>query len=246
MVAARAAVLDANHFAPLTRALVATAVEVTAHAAPLVLDVGAGTGHHLATVLDALPNARGVAFDASGAALRRAARAHRRIAAIGGDVWWQVPVGDAAAGLILNVFAPRNPDEFARVLHPAGTLVVATPASDHLQELAALHQVGIDPRKRERLYGELEQAFDLADVRHVAWDLQLTRLEAAAVVHMGPAAHHLSPTVERRLRGLPQTLAVRAAVDVHIFRRVGSLEGRDGRSRPGRRDPDLAATSGLP
>jgi 23S rRNA (guanine745-N1)-methyltransferase len=221
MVAARAAVLDANHFAPLTGALVATAVKVTAHDAPLVLDVGAGTGHHLAAVLDALPNARGVAFDASRAALRQAARAHRRIAAIGGDVWRHVPVGDATAGLVLNVFAPRNTDEFARVLHPAGTLVVATPATDHLQELAALHQVRIDPRKRERLYGELRRAFDLDDVRHVAWELRLTRLEAAAVVHMGPGAHHLSPTVERRLRALPQRLAVTAAVDVHSFRRAG-------------------------
>ena len=221
MVAARAAVLDAKHFAPLTRTLVATAINVTTQDAPLVLDVGAGTGHHLAAVLDALPNARGVAFDASRAALRQAARAHQRIAAIGGDVWHHVPVGDATAALVLDVFAPRNPVEFARVLHPAGTLVVATPAADHLQELAAMHRVRIDPRKRERLYGELKRAFDVAEVRHVAWELRLTRLEAAAIVHMGPGARHLSPTIERRLRALPQTLAVTAAVDVHIFRRSG-------------------------
>jgi len=73
MVAARAAVLDAKHFAPLTGALVATAVQATAQDAPLVLDAGAGTGHHLAAVLGALPNAGGVAFDASRAALRQAA-----------------------------------------------------------------------------------------------------------------------------------------------------------------------------
>ena len=239
MVVARAAVLDAGHFAPLTRTLVATAIDVTAHDAPFVLDAGAGTGHHLAAVLDALPRARGVAFDASGAALRRAARAHQRIAAVGGDVWHHVPVGDATAGLVLNVFAPRNPDEFARVLHAAGALVVATPASHHLQELAALHRVRIDPRKRERLHGELERAFDLADVRHVAWDLRLTRLEAAAVVHMGPGAHHLSPTAEQRLRAMPETLSVTAAVDVHVFRRSGdapsTAEAPESQCRPRRR-----------
>jgi 23S rRNA (guanine745-N1)-methyltransferase len=231
MVAARAAILDAQHFAPLTRALAATAARVIAPDAPLVLDVGAGTGHHLAAMLDALPNARGVAFDASRSALRRAARAHQRIAAIGGDVWHHIPVGDATAALVLNVFAPRNPDEFARVLHPTGTLVVATPATHHLQEVAELHQVRIDPRKRERLNGELGRVFDLADVRHVAWELRLSRLEAAAIVHMGPGARHLSPTVERKLHALPQTLAVTAAVDVHIFRRSGT---------PGR-PPDDAA-----
>jgi 23S rRNA (guanine745-N1)-methyltransferase len=250
MVVARAAVLDAKHFAPLTRTLVAAAISVTAQDAPLVLDVGAGTGHHLAAVLDALPKARGVAFDASSAALRRAARAHERIAAVGGDVWHHIPVGDATAGLVLNVFAPRNPDEFARVLHAAGTLVVATPAHDHLQELAALHHVRIDPRKRERLYGELERAFDLADVRHVAWEMRLTRLEAAAVVHMGPGAHHLSPALERRLRAFPQTSAVTAAVDVHIFRRSGEPPQAARRSGRGQGDrfesQDAAAGRSLP
>jgi 23S rRNA (guanine745-N1)-methyltransferase len=248
MVAARGAVLDAKHFAPLTEALVATAVRVTAPDARIVVDAGAGTGHHLAAVLDVLPNARGVAFDASAAALRQAARAHPRIAAIGGDVWHHVPVGDAAAGLVLNVFAPRNADEFARVLHRAGTLVVATPATDHLQELAALHRVRIDPRKRERLYGELERVFELADVRHVAWDLRLTRLEAAAVVHMGPAAHHLSPTVERRLRALPPTLAVTAAVDVHVFRRSRSPRRPARRPAPRRerRDAGVPFRPGRP
>jgi 23S rRNA (guanine745-N1)-methyltransferase len=219
MVAARASVLGARHFMPLTTALVETAVTETERDAPLVLDAGAGTGHHLAAVLDALPGARGVAFDASRAALRRAARAHDRIAAVRGDVWHLVPLGDETADLILDVFAPRNAREFARILRPAGTLVVATPAGDHLRELATLHPVTIDPRKRERLHGELEPAFELAGVRRVAWELRLTRLEAAAVVRMGPAAHHLSPAVERRLRALPRTVAVTAAVDVHVFRR---------------------------
>jgi len=75
MVAARAAVFDAQSFAPLTAALVRTALDVTRDRAPTVLDVGAGTGHHLAAVLDALPHAQGIAFDASRAALRYAARA---------------------------------------------------------------------------------------------------------------------------------------------------------------------------
>src|SRR4030095_7166304 len=47
MVAARAAFLAQGHFAPVTEAL-------AAYARPrLVLDMGAGTGHHLAGVLDA-------------------------------------------------------------------------------------------------------------------------------------------------------------------------------------------------
>jgi SAM-dependent methyltransferase len=219
MVAARARVLGAEHFAPLTAALVRCAVESAAEDAPFVLDVGAGTGHHLAAVLDALPDARGVAFDASRAALRHAVRAHPRIAAVAGDVWHDVPLRDTSVDLVLNVFAPRNPSELARVLRSGGTLAVLTPAPEHLHELAALHRVRIAPRKRDRLHADLEAWFELAGVRRISWRLQLTRGEADAVVRMGPAARHLTPAVERRLRALPDSLTATAAVDLHIFRR---------------------------
>jgi 23S rRNA (guanine745-N1)-methyltransferase len=220
MVAARAAVLEAEHFAPLTAALVRIALDTAAEDARVVLDVGAGTGHHLAAVLDALPDAGGVAVDASKAALRRAAVAHPRIAAVAGDVWCQLPLRDATVDLALDVFAPRNPSELARVLRPAGTLAVVTPAPDHLVELAPLRQVEVDPRKRERLYGKLGGLFELAWARRVSWQLRLTRAEAGAVVRMGPAARHLTPAIEQRFRALPRMLSVTAAVDVHVFRLV--------------------------
>ena len=219
MVAARATVLDAKHFAPLTTALVGSAVDLSAEDAPLVLDVGAGTGHHLAAVLDAVPDARGVAFDASRAALRHAVRAHPRIAAVAGDVWQDVPLRDASVEFAMNVFAPRNPSELARVLRPGGTFAVVIPASGHLHELATLHRITIAPRKRERLHDDLKASFDLVHVRHVAWELRLTRREAGAVVRMGPAARHLTPAIERGLRVLPERLTVTAAVELHIFRR---------------------------
>ena len=54
--------------------------------------LGAGTGHHLAAVLDRVPGRLGLALDASAAALRRAARAHPRMAAVGCDAWRALPV----------------------------------------------------------------------------------------------------------------------------------------------------------
>lgn len=213
MVAARTAVLDAGHFAPLSEAL----VSAVPHDARVVVDAGAGTGHHLAAVLDALPNAHGIALDASRQALKRAARAHPRIAAVTCDVWHQIPLQDAACDVALNVFAPRNPQELARVLRPAGTLIVVTPAQEHLHELAALHGVRVDPRKDERLSERLRPIFALAETRRVTWSLDLTREEALAMVQMGPAAHHVTPAIEGRLRALPEPFETRAAVDVHVF-----------------------------
>ena len=229
MVAARAAVFDAQSFAPLTAALVRTALDVTRDRAPTVLDVGAGTGHHLAAVLDALPHAQGIAFDASRAALRYAARAHPRIAAVAGDVWHAVPLRDASVDLVTNVFAPRNPFEFTRVTKPGGNLIVVTPATGHLRELAMLHSMRIHPGKAEQLHGQLESEFHLEGVQRIAWTLHLTARQADAVVRMGPAAYHLTPADEQRLRTLPETLSATAIVDLHVFRRLERAHDRTDR-----------------
>jgi SAM-dependent methyltransferase len=217
MVAARAAVLDGGHFAPLAEALTELAAALDPR---LVLDVGAGTGHYLAAVLDRLPAAAGIALDASRAAVQRAARAHPRIASVRADVWQHLPVADASIDLALNVFAPRHPAELARVLRPGASLVVATPAPEHLAELATLHRVGIAPGKAELLHRRLDPLFVREDASRITWRLQVTRADAAAIVGMGPAAYHLTAADHERIATLPGTLTVTASVDVHVFRPV--------------------------
>ncbi|MFF1795968.1 putative RNA methyltransferase, partial [Kitasatospora sp. NPDC058263] len=61
MVAARSDFLAAGHYRPIADAL----AEAAAAVAPdgLVADLGAGTGHYLAHVLDALPDRPGAALD---------------------------------------------------------------------------------------------------------------------------------------------------------------------------------------
>ena len=147
MVAARVAVFDAGHYAPLTSALARAAASGRGAArwrrrraararrarespgGPVVLDLGAGTGHHLAGVLDALPGALGIALDTSRPALRHAARAHADIAAVVADVWQALPLADATVDLVLDVFSPRNGAEMARVLKPGGAALVVIPTA---------------------------------------------------------------------------------------------------------------------
>jgi SAM-dependent methyltransferase len=219
MVAARTAVQEAGHFAPLTAAIAAKALEFVGDGSPVVLDVGAGTGHHLAAVLGGRARPHGIALDASAAASRRAARAHPRIAAVRGDVWQHIPVRDAAVDLALCVFAPRNGRELARVLRPGGGLIVVTPAPEHLHELAPLHRMRIDPWKPERLHHRLAPALSAGGLRRITWTLRLTREEAESVIRMGPAARHLRPDLKDRLARLPQPVLVTAAVELRTFHR---------------------------
>ena len=178
MVEARDAFLAAGRFARLSTALADEAP--AAGAGGTVVDIGAGTGHHLARVLDALPEARGIAIDSSPAALRRAARAHPRAAAVGADVWRDLPLRDGVAALILSVFAPRNPTEMARVLAPGGALLAVTPTTRHLFELVGpLGLISVPDDKEDRLDEQLGPHFKLSERRALEHAMFLNREEAA-------------------------------------------------------------------
>jgi 23S rRNA (guanine745-N1)-methyltransferase len=234
MVAARAAFLDAGHYAPLARALAGLASGVPAGTPdgagrPVVLDAGAGTGYYLAAVLGALPStggasagnctqtrAVGLAMDISARALRRAARAAPGIGAVGWDTWQPFPVRSAAVSLILNVFAPRNGPEFRRVLRPGGALIVATPAEGHLAELiGAAGLLTVDERKGSRLAATLGPYFTMTSRQQLTVPLRLTRAEAATLIAMGPSAWHTDPAgIRTRLAAMPEPIPVTAAFDV--------------------------------
>ncbi|WIB77394.1 SAM-dependent methyltransferase [Curtobacterium sp. MCPF17_002] len=206
MVDARLRFLGRGHYAPVERALAAVVAEATAPG--IVLDVGSGPGTYLAHALDAAdgrhgaaPGASasvdgdadprlGVALDLSAVAIRRAARAHERAGAVVGDVTERLPVVDGAAAVVLDVFAPRNQTEYARVLHPDGVLVVVTPRTGHLAELAAA-TITVDPEKERRLRDSLTPAFVLRSSDDLTWTMDLSAEDVHDVVHMGPSHHHV-------------------------------------------------------
>lgn len=192
MVAAREAFLGRGHYAPLSAALALALRDVDG----LVVDLAGGTGHHLAQVLDSNPALVGLVLDASTPALKRAARAHGRLAAVGADVMAELPLCDGAAAAILSVFGPRNVPEIQRVLAPGGRLVVATPTPRHLQELverfAGLGMVRVDPGKDARLAASLG-GFELTGERVVEHRATMSRQDVRDEVFMGPSAHHVDP-----------------------------------------------------
>jgi 23S rRNA (guanine745-N1)-methyltransferase len=221
MVRARADFLAGGHYTPIAEAVAGAAV--AASPAGDAIDLGAGTGYYLAAVLERLPSARGLALDVSKHALRVAARADPRIGAVGCDAWAGLPVRDAAAALVVNVFAPRDPAELARVLAPGGSLVVVTPNRAHLSELvSAVGMLTVQERKRERLEGKLGTLFEAAGETAVERTLVLDHTDVAALVAMGPSARHLSEQqVAERVAALPDPLAVTLSVTVATYRRAG-------------------------
>ena len=238
MVEARDAFLRAGHFRPLAKALGEEAAGAGSPpsagsptgaagspggagsaASGVVVDLGAGTGNYLARVLDALPDALGIALDASPAALRRAARSHERAAAVGADAWKPLPLRDGIATIVLSVFAPRNAGEMARILAPGGTLLAVTPTTRHLHELVGpLGLLSVPDDKEDRLDAQLASHFELGGRRTIEHAMFLTRDESAQLVRMGPSAWHVDErSVNERLAALPDPLAVTASMTLSRY-----------------------------
>ncbi|GAA2758796.1 rRNA (guanine-N1)-methyltransferase [Actinopolymorpha rutila] len=230
MATARAEFLAAGHYAPLARRLAERVAALLPPDLPtdayggLVVDAGAGTGYYLGAVLDELPAATGLALDASVAGLRRAARSHERVGAVGWDIWQPWPLAAGSASVLLNVFAPRNPADFARVLHPGGVLAVVTPTAGHLAELRTLvTMLEVHEGKLDQLDSSLAGEFEPAVRETCTVELTLSPGDVRRVVAMGPNAHHLDRGGQRaRLASLTEPVSATASFVLSFFRRAAS------------------------
>ncbi|MFH9549176.1 putative RNA methyltransferase [Streptomyces sp. NPDC017435] len=205
----RARFLSAGTYAPIREVGARLAADPMSEQATVV-DAGCGTGYYLAGVLDHLPGARGLGLDTSVRALRSAARAHERGAAVAWDVFRPLPLVDGAADAVLNVFAPRNPAEFHRVLRPTGRLIVVRPTGRHLAELRGRlpGMVTIDPAKEQRLHRALDPFFEASVTEQVEYPATLSELDALDLVAMTPSARHVSRADLNEGRFLPDQVTV--------------------------------------
>jgi 23S rRNA (guanine745-N1)-methyltransferase len=226
MVAAREFFLGRGHFSGLRSVVSDTAIRCLSAAGAdrpgtqAVIDVGAGTGYYLAEILDRLPEAVGLALDLSKHSLRRAARAHERMGAVVCDAWKELPLRESAAALVLDIFSPRNAPEFRRILDRHGHVVVVTPTQRHLEELIpVLGMLTVDPRKEQRVEQTFAGLFSPAGSEEYDQELRLDQEEIAALVGMGPSAHHLPESeLHDRLKKLTEPVSVTLSVNVAVYR----------------------------
>ncbi|MHA7220446.1 putative RNA methyltransferase [Arthrobacter sp. MDT1-48-3] len=218
MVDAREEFLASGHYAPLREAVVAAALRHAARPA-VALDAGAGTGYYLEGLADAAPHMVPVALDISKVALRRAARRLPGGISIVWDVWRPLPVADGVVDVLLNVFAPRNADEFLRVLAPGGRVVVVTPRPGHLAGLEAVGSLlSVPPQKADDVLAAFAGALDEIARQDLDYVMHLPRDLARSALTMGPAAHHAPPATAGTAAGAPDDLlAVEARFTVQVL-----------------------------
>jgi 23S rRNA (guanine745-N1)-methyltransferase len=221
MVAARARFLDRGHYAPVAAALGSLAQRLRPRAGQegVVVDLAGGTGYYLAAVLRCLPNRVGICIDTSKPALRRASGAHSRVAAIGADVWRDLPLADQSAAIVMNAFGPRNLSETIRVLSRGAVFLLLTPTARHLAEVREpLGMLRIDAAKADRVAARTSGLEQLSSDT-LNYTANLTRLGLRDLVAMGPSAYHVEPSdLERRVGALPEVLPVTVSVLLSAYR----------------------------
>lgn len=186
-----------------------------------VLDAACGTGYYLAGVLDASPGAHGLGLDSSVPALRSAARAHERAAAASWNAFHSFPLADHTVDVVMDIFAPRNPAEFTRVLTPNGRLIVVRPTAQHLNELRdeVPGVIGIDDSKEQRLHDALAPYFQQESEEHVCFTVALEAQAARDLLGMTPSAHHITQASIAENNNLPRWATVSVLASSYRKRR---------------------------
>lgn len=156
MVAARRRFLDTGCYALFQEAAAQIAAQVCAgRKRPVVLDAGCGEGYYTDAVRRALPpeaDALVCGFDISKLAVAAAAKRYPQLE-LSVASCFAIPVADAAADLLLAIFSPIVPGEFARVVRPGGALLLAVAGPRHLFGLKeVLYEHPYENETRETVY----------------------------------------------------------------------------------------------
>lgn len=215
MIEARGRFLDAGHYAPLRDAIASHAAAATGGAGVVILEAGCGDGYYLAATAAAVDSACVFGFDLSPHALRAAARRYPDCTLFIGDVSHRICLPDASVDVLLDIFAPRNAAEFARVVRPGGTLLVVVPGAAHLRELAELLPIGAAPDKVGTVTALFADAFDVAGHEVLENAMSLGRDGLADLLGMTPGAWHANVAREE----LPESAEVTAAFELLVLRR---------------------------
>ncbi|MBM7830619.1 SAM-dependent methyltransferase [Agromyces cerinus] len=240
MLEARTGLLESGAYAPIADALIAamhagrpsTASRAGVRqpgeshdtsAATRIADLGCGTGYYAGALGRAGPGASVLLADRSPAAVRMAMKAVSGSTGVVLDLWRPLPIRDASADIALNVFAPRNPEEFARIVRPGGVLLVVVPTALHFIELRRIGAaLDIPDGKAELVAAQFSDVgFTASGTTRVEYPLVADAETRELLVDMGPTAHHRA---DGERAAASDELSVTVSVDVVTFVRSPVLQ----------------------
>lgn len=188
-----------------------------------ILDAGCGEGYYLDRLQCALASQQDgcyIGMDVSKEAIRMAAKRYRQPFFVVADLKQRLVLADGVIHAILNIFAPRNPTEFARVSVAGGILIVVIPAPEHLLRLrAALGLLGIEEQKLQHVKEQFAGQFEFVTSAAIAYQMHLNREQIEQVVMMTPNYWHLSDKMREAMQKMEE-IETEARFTIIVFRRT--------------------------
>jgi 23S rRNA (guanine745-N1)-methyltransferase len=176
-----------------------------------ILDAGCGEGYYLDRLQQHLvkqfPHAQCcyIGLDISKEAIRMAAKRYRAAQFVVANLKERLVFTDHVFHVLLNIFAPRNVDEFARVLVPGGIAVVVIPAPVHLLQLrSTFHLLSIEENKQPHVIEQFAGQFELVNLRTIAYKVRLSREAMMQAILMTPNYWHMPDKMQEAMQGMEE------------------------------------------
>ena len=185
----------------------------------VVVDAGCGEGTITAAVAPA-PGREICGVDLSVKAIRFAARRWPESTWIVANADRRLPIADGSVDLVLSIFGRRNRGEFARILKPRGSVVVAVPGPDDLAELREAAQGRSDLRDRvPGTVAEMAPAFAIA--ARIPWRDRRVHDRAAIEDALAMTYRGARRSESRRRAGI-ETIDLTLSAELLVFARSTS------------------------
>jgi len=163
-----------------------------------IAEIGSGEGYYIGLIRRYLRESgkdrvHCLGMDRSRDAARMAAKKYRDATFFVADVWKKVVLADSSIRVMLDIFAPRNPDEFARVLEPGGLLIIVIPGTAHLKELRGeFDLINMETGKKDHVMARFSEDFHLVRERILEYGMNLDGDSLIALIGMTPNSRHIS------------------------------------------------------
>ncbi len=225
MIQARRRFFDSGAFEPLSELIAKTV------SSGIVLDCGCGEGHFLdalsethlqsgsvgdvAPPLNSEPIGRAslseraekfFGIDVSKEAIRCAAKRYKDASWIVANGMRELPFADNSLDMILSVLAPRNIEEFARILKPDGTLTLGVPGPNHLIELRTLLNANASDfeEKADEAAAKCTPLFEEKNRKPLTYEIMLNPSQTSDLIQMTPIFWNSSPEAKAEIQQLDE------------------------------------------
>ncbi len=188
-----------------------------------ILDAGCGEGYYLdrlrtdLSARDQLPLCLGIDISKDG--IRLAAKRYPESHFLVANLKEHLVLQDATIQVMLNIFSPRNAEEYARVLSPDALLLVVIPGPTHLHQLrSTLQLLNIEESKEQHVIEQFSPRFSLLTTQTLSYTLRLQQPEISWLVMMTPNYWHLSSESRLALERL-ETIQATVEMSFLLFQR---------------------------